>query len=267
MTIAVSMAVGARRARRRLRVDWEHGGLGGRLRRPCGPARARAPACGRGSARQARPGARARSARARGARFVRRGARRGARAGGARDARPRQLAQPAPARRAEDGRLRNRRGARRHRPTSWRCPTAAAATRARTRSASRRRAPDCRGSSPCRRPNGRRPPPRRSASPSPFTRPRSRTRSRARRRTSSPSTDDAILEAWRLLAHEEGVFCEPASAAGVAGLAPRRPRARARGVVCVVTGHGLKDPEAAARLSPPPVAGRSGPGRDRRRVA
>jgi threonine synthase len=66
-------------------------------------------------------------------------------------------------------------------------------------------------------------------------------------------SDEAILDAWRLLAHEEGLFCEPASAAGVAGLAASRLESGSR-VVCVITGHGLKDPEAAARLSPPPVA-------------
>jgi threonine synthase len=65
--------------------------------------------------------------------------------------------------------------------------------------------------------------------------------------------DDAILEAWRLLAQEEGLFCEPASAAGVAGLAQAGLAPRTR-VVCAVTGHGLKDPEAADRLTPPPVA-------------
>jgi threonine synthase len=66
-------------------------------------------------------------------------------------------------------------------------------------------------------------------------------------------SDDAILEAWRALAQEEGVFCEPASAAGVAGLehAGLEPGTR---VVCVITGHGLKDPETAARLTPPPLA-------------
>jgi threonine synthase len=65
-------------------------------------------------------------------------------------------------------------------------------------------------------------------------------------------SDEAILDAWRILAHEEGLFCEPASAAGVAGLeaAGLEPRSR---VVCVITGHGLKDPETAGRVSPPPV--------------
>jgi threonine synthase len=57
-----------------------------------------------------------------------------------------------------------------------------------------------------------------------------------------PLDDDAILEAWRLLAREEGVFCEPSSAAGLAALLADPPRG-AR-VVCVITGHGLKDPDA-----------------------
>jgi threonine synthase len=65
-------------------------------------------------------------------------------------------------------------------------------------------------------------------------------------------SDDAILDAWRLLAHEEGIFCEPASAAGVAGLAAAG-LAPASSVVCVITGHGLKDPAAVERVSPPPV--------------
>jgi threonine synthase len=65
-------------------------------------------------------------------------------------------------------------------------------------------------------------------------------------------SDTAILDAWRLLAHEEGLFCEPASAAGVAGLAAAGLDAGSR-VVCVITGHGLKDPETATRLSPPLV--------------
>jgi threonine synthase len=54
--------------------------------------------------------------------------------------------------------------------------------------------------------------------------------------------DKAILEAWRLLALEEGVFCEPSSAAGLAGVLADPPRGAQ--VVCVITGHGLKDPDA-----------------------
>jgi threonine synthase len=56
--------------------------------------------------------------------------------------------------------------------------------------------------------------------------------------------DDAIVAAWRLLAHEEGIFCEPSSATGLAALLADPPKA-AR-VVCVITGHGLKDPDAVA---------------------
>jgi len=66
-------------------------------------------------------------------------------------------------------------------------------------------------------------------------------------------SDEEILAAWRDLARLEGVFCEPSSAAGVAALAKERPGPGAR-AVCVITGHGLKDPEAATRLSPPPVS-------------
>ena len=65
-------------------------------------------------------------------------------------------------------------------------------------------------------------------------------------------SDELIVEAWRALAQEEGLFCEPASAAGLAGLLADPPERGLR-VVCVVTGHGLKDPEAAFELAPPPV--------------
>jgi threonine synthase len=64
--------------------------------------------------------------------------------------------------------------------------------------------------------------------------------------------DDAILQAWRDLAHEEGVLCEPSSAAGIAALLGTDVEPGTR-VVCVLTGHGLKDSETAARESPPPV--------------
>jgi threonine synthase len=61
-------------------------------------------------------------------------------------------------------------------------------------------------------------------------------------------TDDEIFAAWRMLAQEEGIFAEPASAAGIAALLREPPHAGAR-VVCIVTGHGLKDPDAVARLA------------------
>ncbi len=57
-------------------------------------------------------------------------------------------------------------------------------------------------------------------------------------------TDEQILDAYRLLAAEEGVFCEPASAASVAGLI-NHGAGDARRIVCVLTGHGLKDPDLA----------------------
>jgi threonine synthase len=57
-------------------------------------------------------------------------------------------------------------------------------------------------------------------------------------------SDDEILAAYRLLAATEGVFCEPASAASVAGLIKYGADGAER-VACVLTGHGLKDPEAA----------------------
>jgi threonine synthase len=57
-------------------------------------------------------------------------------------------------------------------------------------------------------------------------------------------TDEQILDAYRILATEEGVFCEPASAASVAGLLTHGAPG-VRRVVCVLTGHGLKDPQTA----------------------
>ena len=55
-------------------------------------------------------------------------------------------------------------------------------------------------------------------------------------------TEDELHEWWRAVGRLEGVFCEPASAAGVAGVAQLRPAGQR--VVCVLTGHGLKDPDA-----------------------
>jgi threonine synthase len=57
-------------------------------------------------------------------------------------------------------------------------------------------------------------------------------------------TDEQILSAYRLLAGSEGIFCEPASAAGVAGLLAHGA-GDAQRVACVLTGHGLKDPQTA----------------------
>ena len=60
-------------------------------------------------------------------------------------------------------------------------------------------------------------------------------------------SEDQLREAWLLLAREEGIFCEPASAAGIAAVALGGLDPGAR-VVCVVTGHGLKDPDAVEAL-------------------
>jgi threonine synthase len=61
-------------------------------------------------------------------------------------------------------------------------------------------------------------------------------------------SDEEILDAYALLGSREGVFCEPASAASVAGLLKYGAEGR---VVCVLTGHGLKDPTTAlARATP-----------------
>jgi len=66
-------------------------------------------------------------------------------------------------------------------------------------------------------------------------------------------TDDEILEAYRYLAEHESIFCEPASGASVAGLLKARV-APGSTVVCVLTGHGLKDPDRAiAEIEVPKV--------------
>ena len=66
-------------------------------------------------------------------------------------------------------------------------------------------------------------------------------------------TDDEILAAYRDLARLEGIFCEPASAASVAGVRKAAAAGEldpAATVVCVLTGHGLKDPTTAERQVP-----------------
>jgi len=69
-------------------------------------------------------------------------------------------------------------------------------------------------------------------------------------------TDRQILKAYRLLAAEEGVFVEPASAAGVAGLLQSLDAGlvdSGQTIVCTVTGNGLKDPEWAIAGAPAPI--------------
>jgi threonine synthase len=76
-------------------------------------------------------------------------------------------------------------------------------------------------------------------------------------------TDDQILAAYHRLAREEGVFGEPASAAGVAGLLQACERGQvAPGsvVVCTITGNGLKDPATAISGCPEPAVVPADPG-------
>jgi len=63
-------------------------------------------------------------------------------------------------------------------------------------------------------------------------------------------SDEQTLDAYALLATREGVFCEPASAASVAGLLANGAEGR---VVCVLTGNGLKDPQTAMNRAAPVV--------------
>ncbi len=70
-------------------------------------------------------------------------------------------------------------------------------------------------------------------------------------------TDEEILEAYSLLASLEGVFCEPASAASVAGVIKKNKNGYftegRRRIVCILTGHGLKDPDCAISRCPKPM--------------
>ena len=69
-------------------------------------------------------------------------------------------------------------------------------------------------------------------------------------------TDEEILRAYRLLAHQEGIFSEPASPASLAGLwkaAAGGMDLAGKSVVCIITGTGLKDPDAAVQYAEPPA--------------
>ena len=69
-------------------------------------------------------------------------------------------------------------------------------------------------------------------------------------------SDQEILTAYKLLAATEGIFCEPASAASVAGVIKKaRDNYFETGstIVCTLTGHGLKDPDRAIETSPEPI--------------
>ena len=65
-------------------------------------------------------------------------------------------------------------------------------------------------------------------------------------------SDDEILAAYKLMASREGIFCEPASAASVAGLLKSAKEGldlTGKSVVCVITGTGLKEPELASQFA------------------
>ncbi len=64
-------------------------------------------------------------------------------------------------------------------------------------------------------------------------------------------TDEEILEAYRYLASQEGIFAEPASAASIAGLIKQAQKGLLKEgqiIVCTLTGHGLKDPDTATQI-------------------
>ena len=70
-------------------------------------------------------------------------------------------------------------------------------------------------------------------------------------------TDQQILAAYQLLAEKEGLFCEPASAASVAGLLQAKERGTldpGQTIVCTLTGNGLKDPQWALADAPDPIS-------------
>ncbi len=77
-------------------------------------------------------------------------------------------------------------------------------------------------------------------------------------------SDEEILNSYRLVSESEGIFCEPASAASVAGVLKLSKKGyfkKGEKIVCTLTGHGLKDPDTAISVSPnivtvPPVMDR-----------
>jgi threonine synthase len=69
-------------------------------------------------------------------------------------------------------------------------------------------------------------------------------------------SDEEILEAYKFIASKEGIFCEPASAATLAGVIKMSKQnyfSDGDMVVCTLTGHGLKDPDIALKMSEQPV--------------
>jgi threonine synthase len=74
--------------------------------------------------------------------------------------------------------------------------------------------------------------------------------------TAETVTDEEILDAQKLLARIEGIFVEPASASSIAGLRKLVRNGiinKDERIVCVTTGHGLKDPDTAVNMSEKPI--------------
>jgi threonine synthase len=74
--------------------------------------------------------------------------------------------------------------------------------------------------------------------------------------TAETVTDDEILDAQKILSRLEGLFVEPASASSIAGLKKLVENGtidKNECIVCVTTGHGLKDPDTAIRMSEKPL--------------
>jgi len=70
-------------------------------------------------------------------------------------------------------------------------------------------------------------------------------------------SDEEILDAYRMMASLEGIFCEPASAASLAGVIKLHRKGffkKGDVLVLTLTGHGLKDPDIAIRVSQKPVS-------------
>ena len=237
----------SRGARDRLRIDGEHRGVCGGVRstgRDRGDHRARGR---RARELEARTGARGRRTPRRGGGHVRR------RASRRRRSSPGARVPSSSTRRTRIG-SKDRRPQRSRsssssagRPTCSLCLTAEAATRWRTRRASWRRGSRRSSSFRSRRPTARRRAPLRSAFRLPSTAPRWTKRSLAPAAQSSPSPTTRSPSPGDRSRGEEGIFCEPASAAALAGV-DLTGLAEGTRVVLVLTGHGLKDPDALDRL-------------------
>ena len=265
MTVAVSRAKGERRRGGDLRLDREHGGQRRRLRGAGRTARRGDRPRGEDRDRQAGPGADARGPGDRPAGQLRRGAadRPRARRAATRSSSSTRST-PTGSRARRRPRSRSSRSSA-SRPTRWRSRSATPATSplGGADSASRARRPvlygfQAEGAAPL---VSRRPvenpetvasairignPARWEEAMAAFTGSRGRV---------AAVSDEQILDAYRCSPRSEGVFCEPASAASVAGILAHglpvaRGRAAPRDVVCVLTGHGLKDPDTALGKAP-----------------